>query len=80
MSATSSNPYLDAEDIIAYLRTVFANPNRKTEAYTNYYKLQIKPYNDFTDFLVEFIQLAEEAAVIEENRKHDLYLKLLYLL
>ncbi|KAI2694757.1 transcriptional regulator family: Zinc finger, CCHC-type [Penicillium roqueforti] len=80
MSATSSNPYLDAEDIIAHLRTVFANPNRKTEAYTNYHKLQMKPRDDFTDFLAEFMQLAEEAAVVEENRKRDLYLKLPYLL
>ncbi|KAI3115140.1 transcriptional regulator family: Zinc finger, CCHC-type [Penicillium roqueforti] len=80
MSAASSNLYLDAEDIIAHLRTVFANPNRKAEAYTSYHKLTMKPRDDFTDFLAEFMQLAEEAAVVKENRKRDLYLKLPYLL
>ncbi|KAI3220470.1 hypothetical protein DTO012A9_10171 [Penicillium roqueforti] len=80
MSATSNNPYADAEDIIVHLRTVFANPNRRAEAYTAYHKLKMKPKEDFTDFLAEFMQLAEEAAVVEENRKRDLYSKLPYLL
>ena len=80
MSATSTNPYADAEDIIVHLRTVFANPNRRAEAYTAYHKLKMKPKDDFTDFLAEFMQLAEEAAVVEENRKRDLYSKLPFLL
>ncbi|KAI2733994.1 hypothetical protein DTO013F2_10449 [Penicillium roqueforti] len=80
MSATLNNPYADAEDIIVYLCTVFVNPNRRAEAYTAYHKLKIKPKEDFTDFLAEFMQFAEEAAVVEENRKRDLYSKLLYLL
>ncbi|KAI2695523.1 hypothetical protein CBS147333_9715 [Penicillium roqueforti] len=80
MSATSNNPYVDAEDIIVHLRTVFTNPNRRAEAYTAYHKLKMKPKEDFTDFLAEFMQLAEEAAVVEENRKRDLYSKLPYLL
>ena len=80
MGSDSSNPYMDAEDMIVHLRTVFANPNRRAEAYTAYHKLMMKPKDSFTDFLAEFMQLAEEAAVIEENRKRDLYSKLPYLL
>lgn len=80
MSSDSSNPYMDAEDMIVHLKTVFANPNRRAEAYTAYHKLMMKPKDNFTDFLAEFMQLAEEAAVIEENRKRDLYSKLPYLL
>ena len=80
MSSDSSNLYGDTEDMIVHLKTVFTNPNRYTKTYTIYHKLIIKPKDDFTDFLTEFIQLAEEAAVIEENYKHDLYSKLLYLL
>ncbi|OQE59202.1 hypothetical protein PENNAL_c0337G11426, partial [Penicillium nalgiovense] len=60
--------------------TVFANPNRRAEAYTAYHKLKMKPKDSFTDFLAEFMQLAEEAAVVIENRKRDLYSKLPYLL
>ncbi|EKV19520.1 hypothetical protein PDIG_02490 [Penicillium digitatum PHI26] len=80
MSSDSSNAYVDAEDMIVHLKTVFANPNRRAEAYTAYHKLIMTPKDHFTDFLAEFMQLAEEAAVIEENRKRDLYSKLPYLL
>ncbi|KUM55330.1 hypothetical protein ACN42_g11987, partial [Penicillium freii] len=80
MSSDSSNLYVDAEDMITHLKTVFANPNRRAEAYTAYHKLMMKPKDSFTDFLAEFMQLAEEAVVIEENRKRDLYSKLPYLL
>ncbi|KAI2732919.1 hypothetical protein DTO013F2_10515 [Penicillium roqueforti] len=80
ISATSNNPYADAEDIIVHLRTVFTNPNRRAEAYTAYHKLKMKPKEDFTDFLAKFMQLTEEAAVVKENRKRDLYSKLPYLL
>ena len=66
--------------MIVHLKTVFANLNRRTKVYTVYYKLIIKPKDDFTDFLTEFIQLAKEAAMIKENYKYDLYSKLLYLL
>ncbi|KAJ5494129.1 hypothetical protein N7463_008420 [Penicillium fimorum] len=76
----ASIPYTDADDMIAHLKTVFANPNRRAEAYTAYHKLRMKPKDNFTDFLAEFMQLAEEAVVVEENRKRDLYSKLPYLL
>jgi hypothetical protein len=56
------------------------NPNRKAKAYTEYYKLKIKPRDSYTDFITEFLLLTKEAYIIEENRKRDLYSKLLYLL
>lgn len=80
MSSDASIPYADAKDIILHLKTVFANPNRRAEAYTAYHKLKMKPKDSFTDFLAEFMQLAEEAVVVAENRKRDLYSKLPYLL
>lgn len=52
---TLNNLYADTEDIIVYLCTVFANLNRCTEVYTAYYKLKIKPKEDFTDFLAKFM-------------------------
>ncbi|KAJ5816991.1 hypothetical protein N7447_009224 [Penicillium robsamsonii] len=67
MSSDASFPYADAEDIIHHLKTVFANLNRRAEAYTAYHKLKMKPKDSFTDFLTEFMQLAEEAVVIAEN-------------
>jgi hypothetical protein len=62
------------------LKTVFANPNRKAEAYTSFHKLKMKPKDNFTDFLAGFMQLAEEACIPIGNRKQDLYSMLPYLL
>ncbi|KAJ5124614.1 uncharacterized protein N7515_003051 [Penicillium bovifimosum] len=76
MDEASTRPYEDAEDILSHLRSVFANPNRKAEAYSAYHQLTMKPRDGFTDFLAEFLQLAEEACVVRENLKRDLYLKL----
>jgi Skp family chaperone for outer membrane proteins len=76
MDAASSRPYEDEEDILEHLKSVFANPNRKAEAYSAYHQLTMKPRDSFIDFLAEFLQLAEEACVVQENRKRDLYLKL----
>ncbi|KAJ5868026.1 hypothetical protein N7534_002579, partial [Penicillium rubens] len=42
-----------AKDIILYLKTIFANLNRRIEAYTIYYKLKIKPKDSFTNFLID---------------------------
>jgi hypothetical protein len=80
MHADASNPYKDAEDIIGHLRSVFQNRNREPEALAKYQKLNMKPKDSFTDFLAEFMQLAEEAGVMEKARKRDLYSKLPYLL
>jgi hypothetical protein len=80
MDASSSRPYEDAEDILEHLKSVLANPNRKAEAYSAYHQLTMKPRDSFTDFLAEFLQLAEEACVVRENLKRDLYLKLPHLL
>lgn len=78
ITSDSSNPYVDAEDIMVHLKTGCANPNRRAEAYAAYRKLIMKPKDDFPDFLAEFILLAEEAAVLEETRKWVLYSKLPY--
>jgi hypothetical protein len=80
MDPESATPYTDAEDILMHLKTVFANPNRKAEAYTQFHKLKMKPKENFTDFLASFMQLAEEACIPIENRKQDLYFMLPYLL
>ena len=37
MSSDTSIPYVDAKDIILHLKTIFANLNRRVEAYTVYY-------------------------------------------
>jgi hypothetical protein len=80
MDPKSATHYTDVEDILIHLKTVFTNLNRKAEVYTQFYKLKMKPKENFTDFLASFIQLAEEACILIENRKQDLYLMLLYLL
>ncbi|OQE34336.1 hypothetical protein PENCOP_c021G03699 [Penicillium coprophilum] len=76
----ASEPYIDAEDMLDHLRSVFENPNRVAEAFTEYSKLKMKPKDNFNDFLSEFIQLAEEAQVPMGSRKRDLLSKLPYLL
>jgi hypothetical protein len=68
MSAASGSPYADSDDIIAHLKTVFANSNSKAKAYPKYHKLKMKHRDSYTDFIAEFLLLTEEAYVIEENR------------
>jgi hypothetical protein len=80
MSDDLSSLYANADDIITHLKTVFANLNRSIKAYAKYHKLKMKPYDNYTDFIAEFLLLIEEAGVIKENRKRDLYSKLLPLL
>lgn len=47
ITSDSSNPYVDAEDIMVHLKTGCANPNRRAEAYAAYRKLIMKPKDDF---------------------------------
>ncbi|KAJ5845119.1 hypothetical protein N7534_008788, partial [Penicillium rubens] len=53
ISSDTSILYVDAKDIILHLKTIFANLNRRIEAYTVYYKLKIKPKDSFTNFLID---------------------------
>ncbi|KAJ5264086.1 hypothetical protein N7497_003509, partial [Penicillium chrysogenum] len=53
ISSDISILYIDAKDIILYLKTIFVNLNRYIEAYTIYYKLKIKPKDSFTNFLID---------------------------
>ncbi|KAJ5139050.1 uncharacterized protein N7515_003898 [Penicillium bovifimosum] len=73
VGASSSRPYGDAEDILKHLKSLFANPNRKAEAYSAYHQLTMKPRDSFSDFLAGFLQLAEGACVVRENLR-GLYL------
>jgi hypothetical protein len=68
MSAASSSPYADSDDIIAHLKTVSANSNSKSEACPKYHKLKMKPRDSYADFIAEFLLLTDESYVIEENR------------
>ncbi|KAJ5135346.1 uncharacterized protein N7515_004624 [Penicillium bovifimosum] len=72
----SSDPYKDYEDILAHMKTVFSNPNHVAEARAKYQRLTMKPRYQFTTFLADFMELANEARIHEEDRKQDLYEKL----
>jgi hypothetical protein len=70
--------YKDAPDLLKHLETVFADPNRQVNARKKYHDLTMRLNQDFNDFLAEFVRLAEEAEIVEEHRKEDLYHKITY--
>ena len=80
MDPDSSNAYQDFEDILTHLKTVFANPNRRKEAFNKFHKLRMNPKDKFTEFLSEFLQLAEEGNILKTDLKEHLWSMLPYLM
>ncbi|KAJ5139114.1 uncharacterized protein N7515_000202 [Penicillium bovifimosum] len=76
LNEESPDPYKDYGDILAHMKTVFSNPNHAAEARAKYQRLTMKPRDQFTSFLADFMELANEANIHVDNRKVDLYEKL----
>lgn len=51
----SEKPYADADDMIAHLKIVFYNPNRRVEALIAYHALRMKSRDSFTDFIADYL-------------------------
>ena len=76
MRDDSRNPYADSNDMLDHLKTIYSDPNRVTTAKHQFRQLYMKVNDKFHDFLSEFLYLAAEAGVAEDDWKDELYYKL----
>lgn len=72
----ASNQYEDSDDMLEHLRTIYDDLNRVTIAKNQFHSLYMKTGNKFHNFLSEFLYLAAEAGVAEEDWKDELYHRL----
>ena len=70
------NPYTDSNDMLGHLKTIYSDPNCITTAKHQFRQLYMKNGDKFHDFLSEFLYLAAEASVAEDDWKEELYHKL----
>lgn len=70
------NPYTDSKDMLNHLKTIYDDPNRVTTAKHQFRQLYMKNSDKFHDFFSEFLYLAAEAGVAEDDWKDELYTKL----
>lgn len=73
MGEDVSNPYGNSGSILDHLKTIYDNPNWVTTAKNSFWSLYIKSTDKFHDFLSEFLYLAAEAGISEDNWKDELY-------
>lgn len=76
MRDNAMNPYTDSKDVLNHLKTIYDDPNRVTTAKHQFRQLYMKTSDKFHDFLSEFLYLAAEAGVAEDDWKDELYNKL----
>ena len=62
--------------MLDHLKMIYNDPNRVTTAKHQFRQLYMKTSDKFHDFLSEFLYLAAEAGVAEDNWKDELYTKL----
>lgn len=73
LRSESANPYEDCSDMIEHLKTIYEDPNRVTTAKNQFRQLYMKTTDRFHDFLSEFLYLAAEAGVSDNDLKDELY-------
>ena len=78
MREGAPNGYSDSDDILKHLENIYGDPNRVVNAKRRYHSLLMKPCDKFHNFLSEFLYLAGEAGVNENDWKEDLYNKLTF--
>ena len=69
----SVNLYKDSVDMLKHLKTIYDDPNQVTTAKNQFQQLYMKTTDQFHDFLSEFLYLAAEAGVSDNNLKNELY-------
>lgn len=76
MREDAKNPYADSKDILDHLKMIFSDPGRVIIAKHHFRQLYMKVSDKFHDFLSEFLYLAAEAGIAEDDWKDELYYKL----
>ena len=69
----SVNLYEDSVDMLEHLKTIYNDLNQVTTAKNQFWQLYMKLINQFHDFLSEFLYLAAEAGVSDDDLKDELY-------
>src|ERR1700730_14641993 len=70
------DPFRTAADMVTYLSEIYEDPFRVQNARREYRRLTMKSYEAFTDFYTQFLHLAGEGRIPEEDLRPDLYDKL----
>ena len=76
MRDDAMNPYTDSKNMLDHLKAIYSDPNRVTTARHQFRQLYMKTSGKFHDFLFEFLYLAAEAGVADDDWKEELYTKL----
>ena len=69
----SMNLYEDSSNMIEHLKTIYDDLNWVTTVKNQFWQLYIKNTDWFHDFLSEFLYLATEASISNDNLKDELY-------
>ena len=59
--------------MLEHLKTIYDDPNQVTTTKNQFRQLYMKTTNQFHDFLSEFLYLAAEAGVSDDDLKDELY-------
>ncbi|THC86979.1 hypothetical protein EYZ11_013575 [Aspergillus tanneri] len=71
----SGSQYRTADEIFDHLKSVFHDPNRKQNARRQLRDLRMKPSQKYHNFLAEFLRLAGESQLHQEDHKEELFEK-----
>ena len=69
----SVNLYEDSSNMIEHLKTIYDDLNWVTTVKNQFWQLYMKNTDWFHDFLSEFLYLATEASISNDNLKDELY-------
>src|SRR5699024_6448941 len=67
--ADSTNPFTNMNEMLDALTTAFRNPHRRLEALHQLNNLKLRVSDNFSEFLANFMRLANEAEVEQKNWK-----------
>ena len=73
LQSKSVNLYEDSADMLKHLKTIYDDLNQVTTVKNQFWQLYIKLTDWFHDFLSEFLYLAAEAGVSDDDLKDELY-------
>ena len=73
LQSESVNLYKDSVDMLEHLKTIYNDLNQVTTVKNQFWQLYMKLTDWFHDFLSEFLYLAAEAGVSDDDLKDELY-------
>jgi hypothetical protein len=69
----SATRFTSAKEMLAYLSSIYVNPNAVRDARHEYNSLAMKPGQSFTEFQTQFLHLAGQAHIPPESWRMDLF-------